>query len=116
MEIFGLKGAVGVLALVIVNVLSGAGAAVIWVNQGAYMEQVFREQKVDSQFHGKYFGIANGLTCCNYALGALITTFGIGMFSDTVYFIFLTVVGMLGLLYCWVFLRYPEEEGPNRGS
>jgi hypothetical protein len=41
----------------------------------------------------------------NILLGSLVTTFGLGLFSDTVYFIILTVFGGLAILFSIFFIQ-----------
>lgn len=41
----------------------------------------------------------------NILLGSLVTTFGLGLFSDTVYFISLTLFGLLAVMFSSFFIE-----------
>ncbi len=44
--IFEPTGPLGNAILIICSCISGAGAALVWINQGAYMEQLIREENI----------------------------------------------------------------------
>ena len=53
---------------------------------------------------GKYFGILNGITSICNLLGAVVTTFGLGLFGNQIYFSILTVLAFLAWVVCTYFL------------
>ena len=52
----------------------------------------------------KYFGILNGITSICNLLGAVVTTFGLGLFGNQIYFSILTVLAFLAWIVCTYFL------------
>lgn len=46
--------------------------------------------------------------------GALVTLFGIGFFSNTIYFIILAALGVASFFYCLVFVGDIETIGKDR--
>ena len=45
------------------------------------------------------------ITYSNIILGSIITTFGLGFMSDTFYFIILTIIGLISLIFCAIFIE-----------
>jgi hypothetical protein len=55
------------------------------------------------------FGIFQIFYCSAMLCGALVTLFGIGFFSNTIYFIMLTALGGSSFLYCLFFMKEIKE-------
>lgn len=68
--------------------LCGASASAIWVAQGAYVSQVAGEDR-----RTELFGLFWMLMMSSQIIGNLITTFVLGLVSNTVYFLVLTILG-----------------------
>lgn len=68
--------------------LCGASASAIWVAQGAYVSQVAGETR-----RTELFGLFWMLMMSSQIIGNLITTFVLGLVSNTVYFLVLTILG-----------------------
>lgn len=69
-------------------VLCGGSASMIWVAQGAYVSQVAGEARKT-----ELFGLFWSLMMSSQILGNLITTFVLGLVSNVVYFLVLTILG-----------------------
>jgi MFS family permease len=82
----------------------GYGAAIYWVSQGGYLIKLFKKYNIPQNEEGKYFGIANGIVYGSSLFGALVTTFGLGYFGNTVYFTVLSVLTVISLLVCTFFM------------
>ena len=98
------KGDLGLLMGIIGALFGGYGAAIYWVSQGGYLIKLFKKYNIPKDEEGKYFGIANGIVYGSSLFGALVTTFGLGYFGSTVYFIILSVLTVISLLVCTFFL------------
>lgn len=84
--------------------IGGFGASVLWVSQGGYMMRLFGRNKIEKDHEGYYMGIQNGLIYTSNFIGAAITTFGLGLFGNQVYFLILTGVGIASFALCKLFL------------
>jgi len=60
---------------------------------------------------GKLFGIFQIFYCMAMLCGALVTLFGIGFFSVTIYFLILTGLGVASFLYCLFFVSEVDSIG-----
>lgn len=79
--------------------VSGITSGHMWVSQGGYMHLLLLQNKIPENEKGKYFSIFNIWYCLSNISAGLITTFCLGLFDDTIYFIFISVVGLLGIIY-----------------
>jgi len=68
--------------------LCGISASMIWVAQGAYVSEVAGEENKTEMF-----GLFWSLMMSSQIAGNLITTFVLGLVSNTVYFLVLTALG-----------------------
>lgn len=82
--------------------LCGASASAIWVAQGAYVSQVAGETR-----RTELFGLFWMLMMSSQIIGNLITTFVLGLVSNTVYFLVLTILGTASSL---LFLLLPDVQ------
>jgi hypothetical protein len=98
------KGDLGLIAGIIGAVFGGYGAAIYWVSQGGYLMKLFKRYGVPKNEEGKYFGITNGIVYGSSLFGAIVTTFGLGYFGSSTYFIILTVLSLVSWLVCTIFL------------
>lgn len=71
----------GLLAAVSGAAIGGYGASVLWVSQGGYMMRLFRANQIQKDQEGNYLGIQNGLVFTSSLVGAIIITFGLGLFG-----------------------------------
>jgi len=85
-------------------IIGGFGASVLWVSQGGYMMRLFKANNIDKDHEGFYLGIQNGLVYTSSLLGAIVITFGLGLFGNEIYFLVLTLLGLLAFLLCTFFL------------
>ena len=99
----------GIFLLILGSVLGGMGAAIVWVSQGGFMMRLFDKYQRPSNYHGRYWGLLNGIVFSNTLLGSCVTTFGLGFMGDTQYFIILTVLGGVSVL-CGGFLLEDVQE------
>jgi hypothetical protein len=51
------------------------------------------------------FGIFSTLYCLSNVSAGLLTTFGLGFFDPQTYFVFISVCGVLSILFCALFVR-----------
>jgi hypothetical protein len=72
----------GLLASILGAGIGGFGASVLWVSQGGYMMRLFKAYQVQKDEEGYYLGIQNGLVYGSSLLGAVIITFGLGLFGN----------------------------------
>lgn len=80
--IFEPEFAWGLVVSVLGAIVGGYGASVLWISQGGYMVRLFRINKIGEQHEGKYLGLQNGLVYGNSLLGAIVTTFCLGLFGN----------------------------------
>lgn len=85
--------------LIFGSILGGFGAAIVWVSQGGFMMALFEKYRIPADHHGKYFGLLNMLIFSNILLGSIVSTFGLGFFGDTEYFIILTAIGGISVFF-----------------
>lgn len=83
-----LPKSIGWVIVLLGAVLCGASASAIWVAQGAYVSQVAGETR-----RTELFGLFWMLMMSSQIIGNLITTFVLGLVSNTVYFLVLTILG-----------------------
>lgn len=62
--------------------VGGFGASVLWVSQGGYMMRLFRQCGISKNEEGYYLGIQNALVFASVLAGAIIITFGLGLFGS----------------------------------
>ena len=92
------------IVTIIGSIVGGYGASVLWVSQGGYMVKLFRKYKVSDSDEGQYMGIQSGIIYGQVILGGAVTTFALGLFGNQIYFIVLTVLGLISLLFVHFFL------------
>lgn len=98
------KGDLGMMAGIVGAVFGGYGAAIYWVSQGGYLMKLFKRYGIPKNEEGKYFGITNGIVYGSSLFGAIVTTFGLGYFGSSIYFIILTALTLVSWLVCTIFL------------
>lgn len=84
--------------------ISGIGNGIIWVSQGRYVHlvcEIFNE----SEDRGKMFALFGLFYCASLLAGSVVTLVGLGFFSVTVYFGVLVVVDIIGLAFCFFYLK-----------
>ena len=91
--------ALNIVLIIVGSMVSGFGAAIVWVVYGAYIKALCKKFGEEEE-EGKYFSIANMLNFSSNFFGALVTTFGIGLFSNEIYFIILIALGLVSFLFC----------------
>lgn len=96
----GFKGDLGLVMGIIGAFFGGYGAAIYWVSQGGYLMKLFKIYKIPKNEEGKYFGVTNGIVYGSSLFGAVITTFGLGLFGSQIYFIILSALGIASYLVC----------------
>lgn len=74
--------------------MCGASASVIWVAQGAYVNQVASADRKSA-----LFGLFWGLMMSSQIFGNLLTTFVLGKMTNFIYFLFLTILGCIYNIY-----------------
>jgi len=99
------RGGLNLLIGIISAGFTGYSAALYWVSLGGYMMRLFKVYNIQPNDQGKYFGIANGITSICNLLGAAVTTFGLGLFGNQVYFSILTSLAVVSWLICTYFLK-----------
>jgi MFS family permease len=72
----------GLLVSIVGAIVGGFGASVLWVSQGGYMMKVFKINQIEKNSEGYYMGILNGLVYGSSLFGAIIITFGLGLFGN----------------------------------
>jgi hypothetical protein len=87
----------------------GLSAGLLWVSQGRYIHLVCEKAGVGEE-KGMHFGLFSLIYCLSHISAGLITTFGLGLFSVEIYFLTITVTGLLSILFCWMFIS--NIEGP----
>jgi len=103
----------GLLIGLLGAVVSGFGAALLWVSQGGYMMKLFSVYEIERDHQGTYLGIQNGIIYGNFILGSVITTFCLGLFDEKIYFIALVVVGLIAFTFCTFFLNNLDSKNPS---
>lgn len=63
------------------------------------MTALFEKYRIPIDYHGRYFGLLNMLIFSNILLGSIVSTFGLGFFGNTEYFIILTFIGVVSALF-----------------
>ena len=82
----------------IAAMISGSSAGLLWVSNGRYIHLVCQQgNALDKK--GEMFGLFNSIFCLSNVAAGLITTFGLGFFNSLVYFIVITCLGILSILY-----------------
>ena len=94
---------------ILAAIIGGYGASVLWVSQGGYMVKLFKKYNISEHAEGRYMAIQNGIIYGQVMLGGIVTTFALGLFGDQIYFIVLTVIGTMSLLFVHFFLDPLEE-------
>lgn len=89
----------GIFLLIVGSVLGGFGAAIVWVSQGGFMTQLFEKYNRPATYHGRYFAVLNTIVFSNILVGSTITTFALGFFGDSYYFIILTIIGGISVVF-----------------
>ena len=100
----------GVFLLILGSVLGGLGAAIVWVSQGGFMTGLFDKYHRPSHYHGRYWGLLNGIVFSNILLGSCVTTFGLGFMGDTEYFMILTALGGVSILFGTFLLEDVQDQ------
>ncbi len=55
------------------------------------------------------FGLFSSIYCLSNVTAGLITTFGLGFFNELVYFIVITCLGIVSIIFCFFFVKHVEE-------
>ena len=101
---------------IIAAVIGGYGASVLWVSQGGYMVKLFKTYSISEHAEGRYMAIQNGIIYGQVMLGGVVTTFALGIFGDQIYFMVLTIIGTMSLLFVHFFLDPLKEPIPDDSS
>lgn len=92
--------------------LGGFGAAILWTSMGGFLHLLCEMNGVQSS-KGRFFGLFNGIYCIQSITGAFITTFGLGYFDNSTYFLLVTIIALFSSVFCQFFIKdlqkYPEE-------
>lgn len=80
---------------------AGGSAGYMWVGQGGYLREICRGR----ENKGKYNGIFTLMYSLSQVMAGIVTTFFLGLFSEEVYFITLTIIGLLSTLFAIFFLE-----------
>lgn len=84
--------------------VNGFGASFLWTGLGSYIHQVCHlHNKVSEKGH--YYGLFQTIYCFSSVLGAIVVTFGLSMFSHTVYFMIVTGVAMVAFFFGMIFIK-----------
>jgi len=83
---------------------AGFSAAFLWVSQGRYIHLVCQKYNVLDK-KGEMFGIFSSIYCFSGVSAGFITTFGLGFFSSQIYFVIITVLGVISVLFCLFFVN-----------
>lgn len=84
--------------------VNGIGASFLWTSVGSYIHKICHaHNKVPLKGH--YFGLFNTIFCMSTILGSIVVTFGLSLFSYSVYFILVSGVAFLAFLYGIFFIR-----------
>ena len=89
--------------------IAGFGSATLWTCLGGYIHLVCQKYNVVEQ-KGKYYGIFSAIYCAQSILGALITTFGLGLFSENIYFAIIGTIGLSSSLFCFLFVKDIQDD------
>lgn len=89
--------------------IAGTGSATLWTCLGGYLHIVC-EKNNEIAHKGKYYGIFSAIYCAQSILGALITTFGLGLFSKDIYFAIVGSIGLLSSLFCFLFVKDVQSD------
>ena len=90
----------GLLAAIAGAIIGGFGASVLWVSQGGYMMRLFKANRIEKDHEGFYLGLQNSLVYTSSLLGAVVITFGLGLFGSQIYFLVLTLLGVVAFFLC----------------
>jgi hypothetical protein len=83
--------------------IAGSTGGILWVSQGRYIHLVSILYNQQDE-KGRLFGIFSTIYCLSNISAGLITTFGLGFFSPTIYFMLITAIGILAIIYCIFFV------------
>jgi hypothetical protein len=79
-------------------IVNGIGASFLWTSVGSYIHKVCHLHNKISE-KGYYFGLFNTIFCASTILGAIVVTFGLSLFSYSIYFVLVSSVAFLAFLY-----------------
>jgi hypothetical protein len=91
------------------SAICGLSAGLLWVSQGRYIHITCEKAGIRHE-KGEHFGLFSLIYCLSHISAGLITTFGLGLFSAYIYFICITLTGVLAVLFCWLFIKDVEME------
>ena len=99
------------IIIAIGSVGSGIGDAFIWTVYGRYLHNLC-EDSGEVENKGKYFGICYMIGISSTITGALPIFFGLGLFSDEVFFMILTAIGIGSALFGIFVLKDVKDYTP----
>lgn len=84
--------------------VNGIGASFLWTSVGTYIHKVCHaHDKI--KMKGHYFGLFNTIFCLSSILGSFVVTFGLSLFSYSMYFVLVSAVAFLAFLYGIFFIK-----------
>ena len=83
--------------------MGGFGAAILWTSLGGFLHLLCEKNGLQNS-KGRFFGIFNGIFCAQSITGAFITTFGLGYFENSIYFLIVTIIAIFSAIFCQFFI------------
>jgi MFS family permease len=84
--------------------VNGIGASFLWTSVGSYIHKICHtHHKINMKGH--YFGLFNTIFCFSSVLGSIVVTFGLSLFSHSIYFVIVSSVALLAFIYGLLFIK-----------
>ncbi len=93
------------LVAMTISALAGASGGLLWTSQGIYLHLVCEKNEISDKEKGKYFSIFNGIYSSIQLTAGFITTFAMGLFNKHIYFMTITLIGVLSAFFCLLTLQ-----------
>lgn len=87
------------------GVVAGSVAGFMWISQGGYLREVVKGEPDK----GKYSGIFQLLYSFSSLIAGFVTTFFLGYFQESTYFIVLTSISALAGVFAFIFFKDIKE-------
>ena len=95
--------------------INGVAGSFLWVSVGSYIHKVAHLYN-QPHLKGKYYGIFNLFFSLSAVVGAIVVTFGLHLFSHSIYFALVGSIALLAFLFGVFFIKDLNKLHPTQES
>ena len=92
--------------------IAGCSGGFLWVSQGRYIHLTC-EMNNSLERKGQMYGLFSSIYCFSNVSAGLLTTFALGFFDSKLYFVIITAIGLLSIVFCLLFLPTLPNARPS---